>query len=176
MKNPRTLRWGFVSGRTLPALAALAAVAAAALYGVSERRAAETCLAQLKQIYSAIGLYEFDGGRLPSLAFYPEQPRQDPNGIREALKKFGADPRLFLCPGTPALVRDTGLSYVWNVSLNGRSLKDIRDPVWMLVEVNALDEQIPRPHWGRYHILYTDGRVVLSEAPPEDLNRLLVER
>ena len=42
-------------------------------------------------------------------------------------------------------------------------------PVAGLVEVQAVSDSVPAPHFGHYNILYTDGRVESSAQPPPEL-------
>ncbi|MEM7393436.1 MAG: hypothetical protein AAF492_13915, partial [Verrucomicrobiota bacterium] len=169
--RPRPLRSdsGFMDRRWMMLIFISVLAGSVIFYYYSSNRNADRCLENLKQIYLAIGLYEFDTGLLPNLSFYPDRPKEDATSLRVVLEKYGATGKSYLCPSSHGLVRDTGLSYVWNVALNGRTLKEFKDPVWMLVEVNAVSEEVPPPHLGRYHILYTDGQVALSDRPPSDI-------
>jgi hypothetical protein len=39
----------------------------------------------------------------------------------------------------------------------------------MIVELNALSDAVPAPHFGAYNILNTDGSVKRSKQPPAEL-------
>ncbi|OGV42554.1 MAG: hypothetical protein A2X46_04625 [Lentisphaerae bacterium GWF2_57_35] len=141
------------------------------VYTISlEQIEANQCENRLHRLYSALEQYEIDRGMLPHVAFFPDDPKQDSDSLPTALAAYVAGPEIYICPATPKLFQDTGLTYVWNVELNGKKLRDSKEPVWILTEINALSDQVPAPHWRRYHILYTDGSVRHSRTPPKSLN------
>ena len=132
----------------------------------AERFARRECRRHLEQIYAALELYEAEKGRLPDLAFYPEDAFNDEGSLRVFLARRGFDPDLAVCPGTPAAVRRRGLSYVWNVKMNGARLARGRRR-WLLTEISALSPDVPAPHMGHYFVLYSDGTIESArEAPP----------
>jgi prepilin-type processing-associated H-X9-DG protein len=160
---------GFTLIEWLFLLAVLLAVAASALHAVHRRAEGRHCEANLRRLYSALELYEIDRGSLPRLALFPDEPKQDADSLLVALRPFGADAEVCVCPALPAGHRAIGLTYLWNVQLNGRKLKGPGAPSWMLVEISALSDNIPPPHSGGYNILYTDGQVQRSKTPPPGL-------
>lgn len=155
---------------TVALLMVIAACGALILRGY---RRAETCRANLREIYAVLEMYEIENGTLPSLALFPDDPKNDEDSLRVFLESQGVSGDLCLCPTSPRVVRETGLSYLWNVNLNGKKLSGFKDPEWMIVEINALSDQVPAPHYGAYHILYTDGRVEASREPPPELREEL---
>jgi hypothetical protein len=134
-----------------------------------EHAAAHQCEERLRQIYKALEQYEIERGVLPHAAFFPDDPKQDSDSLITALAAYVAGNEVYICPAAALLIKETGLTYVWNVDLNGKKLRDSNDAVWMLTEINALSDQVPPPHWWRYHILYTDGTIHHSRTPPEGL-------
>ena len=44
------------------------------------------------------------------------------------------------CPSSPKIIKDKGLTFLWNDSLNGKDIDGIRkkDKAWLLVELNAI--------------------------------------
>lgn len=130
---------------------------------------AHQCRQNLEKIFHILTLYELEHGQLPSLALFPEEPLLDNESLLVVLRAYGMDPAWGICPAAAGVIRDHGLSYLWNTALNHRSLSSLIEPVWMLVDLQALDDRIPGPHFGGYHILYTDGRVERSMHPPHTL-------
>lgn len=148
------------------------AVGWAAIYYLRQRRLIRECRDRLWNIYTALEMYEIDRGTLPRLAFFPNDPREGSDSLAVVLQPYTAMENLAICPAAPPAHRALGLTYVWNVELNGRKLHAPGVTRWMLVELNALSDSVPPPHLGRYHILYTDGQIELSRNPPQDLRRL----
>jgi prepilin-type processing-associated H-X9-DG protein len=151
------------------AAAALAVLSAVVVVAVRRHSLGQRCAANLRRIYSAMELYEIDRGTLPRLALFPDEPKQDNDSLPVALRPFGAEGDVCVCPSLPADHRALGLTYVWNVQLNGKKLKGAGPPAWMLVEVSALSDNVPPPHPGGYNVLYTDGSVQRSRTPPPGL-------
>ncbi len=134
---------------------------------------ARKCERDLQAIYRAVEMHEINHGALPRIAFYADQPLEDERSMVRVLGNYGVPPEVFRCPCSHPVVRDTGLSYVWNVDVNGLHLLQIEDPVWMVAEVSALSGEVPRPFMGRVPVLFTDGRVEwLSRVPASLRNRL----
>ena len=127
------------------------------------------CQTNLKAIYEALQLYEINNGVLPSLAMYPEDALTESDSIVKVLQQYGLDPDRLICPAAPAVVKEHGVSYLWNTAVNGTSLRDRQEPTWLLVDIQALDDELPGPHLGSYLILYTDGQVERSPMPPRSL-------
>ncbi len=127
------------------------------------------CSDQLIRIYQALELFEMDRGSLPHLAFYPDEPMTDPDSIRVVLEEYGVDPHAWVCPASHPLITNLGLSYIWNTRLNGANLRGFDERQWMLIEVNALSDDVPAPHLGYYNVLYSDGKVERISDPAESL-------
>ncbi|HOW97686.1 MAG TPA: type II secretion system protein [Kiritimatiellia bacterium] len=142
------------------------------VHHVRQQRLTRRCAEQLWHIYTALEMYEIDRGTLPRLAFFPNDPKQDADSLFTVIQPYTASEGLTVCPALPPAQRALGLTYVWNVENNGRKLHPPGVARWMLVEISALSDSVPPPHEGRYHILYSDGQVELSENPPPDLRRL----
>ena len=130
-----------------------------------------TCQMNLIQIYKAVELYTIEHKTLPSLAFYPDSPQRGTDSMIRVLRNYGLDPACTVCPATPDPVRWTGLSYVWNPSLNGKRFEDFQDPVWMVVDIQAVSTEVPAPHLGTYLVLYSDGTILETQEPPAVLRR-----
>ena len=139
------------------------------LYQVSLQK---DCAVHLGRLYRAMELYEIDRGTLPRLAFFPDDPKQDPDSLRVALEAYGADSGGCVCPTAPNIQTELGLTYVWNVKLNNRKMPRDEEPEWMLVEISALSVDVPAPHLGQYNVLYTDGKVRRVKYPLQELKGL----
>jgi hypothetical protein len=113
--------------------------------------------------------YEIDQGTLPDLKFFPDDPLGDRRSLAVELARYGVERELCVCPAAPASIRRTGLAYLWNFRLNGKQLQSPGGRRWVLVEIHALSDQVPPPHLGRYHVLYTDGTIERSREPPPEL-------
>lgn len=126
---------------------------------LQELRHSFECQAHLRSLYHALELYEMERGALPKLAFFPDIPQEDTDSLRVVLEAFGAGGSACLCPSAPPNLQELGLTYVWNVRLNGRKIPRGQAREWMLVDIQALSTDVPAPHLGRYHVLYSDGTV-----------------
>jgi hypothetical protein len=160
---------GFVLIELLAVATALLGVAAGIYFVIHQNMMIRKCANNLRGIYTALEMFEIDRGALPRLAFYPDHSKLDNDSLLAALQPYGARTDIFICPAAPVIQKDTGLTYIWNVQLNGRKLRGSEPPAWMIVEMNALSDSVPAPHFGAYHILYTDGRVQRSKKPPAGL-------
>lgn len=162
-------RAGFVAWVWL--LIVLMVVSIFVAFRVLNRRLVDTreCRARLQRIYAALELYEFNEGRLPELAFYPTGPLTSAESLVTALSRYGLRPSDCVCPASGHAIRESGLSYLWNPNLNQHALGASAQPVWMLVEVEAINPQLAPPHLSGYHILYSDGTVKSAKAIPHDI-------
>ena len=124
---------------------------------------------QLKEMYRVLARYEQQHGRLPALEMYPGNPRESESSLLHVLAQFDASPDLAVCPSAHPVLKQHGLSFLWNSALNHGSFRDRKDITWVLVDIQALDDRVSGPHFGSYHILYTDGRVERSPSPPHSL-------
>ena len=127
------------------------------------------CQQNLRAVYKALQLYELENGKLPVLPLFPEDVRADADSILNVLGAFGLEESMLLCPSAPRSVREHGIGYLWNPAVNGASLQDRAEATWLLVDIQALDDQLPGPHFGNYLILYTDGNIDQLQLPPRSL-------
>jgi len=128
------------------------------------------CRENLARIYQSLEMYELAHGSLPRLAFFAEEPRSDSESICVVLESYGLSPETFVCPSAHPLVAKTGLSYIWNTRLNGRSMQDFYEKQWMLVEIEAISLDVNFPHFGACQVLYTDGSIERMRNPAGVLN------
>ena len=128
------------------------------------------CRANLTQVYKALELYSLERGTLPNLAFYPESPQRGGDSLVKILRKFGLDHHA-ICPSAPDAVAWTGLTYVWNPMLNGKRFEEIQEPVWIVVDIQAVSTEVPPPHLGAYLVLYSDGSILETQDPPAVLRK-----
>lgn len=160
---------GFVLIELLAVAAVLIGLAAGIYTAVHQNMLTRKCANNLRNIYTALENFEVDRGTLPRAAFYPDDPKQDNDSLPVTLQPYRVPSNIYICPSAPAVQKDTGLTYVWNVQLNGRKLHGSGAPAWMIVELNALSDAVPAPHFGAYNILYADGSVRRSKIPPVGL-------
>lgn len=148
----------------------LAILAGAIAYSVfrAEKRARQ-CIQHLRHLYLALEMYELDHGTLPHMAFYPDDARYAANSMLVVLDPYAITSEIGLCPGSHEVVREHGLSYIWNANLNGKPLHEQSGQTWLVTELSALSDQVPAPHLGRYITLYADGRIARSRKPPAGL-------
>ena len=153
----------------LPTAGAVAALAFALFLGLRHRAWNRGCEANLVSIYEKLRAYSLDRETLPALSFFPDDVFTDPDSLYTVLAPYGLRAEECVCPAIKRHLGDLGITYVWNVRLNGRAWEDLGSAAWLLVEINALSRNAPRPHGGHYHILYADGRVERSPYPPPGL-------
>lgn len=166
-------RAGFTLWELLWVIAAMGLLGLLLSAYLRSRADANLCMDRLRQIYTALEMYEMDHGALPDLAFFPPNPRTDAHSLRVALEPYLAvEP---ICPAAPPSHRELGMTYVWNVANNRRRLGPHDPPSWLLVELTALSDEAPPPHFGAYHVLYTDGRILRSRTAPNELRTALLK-
>lgn len=163
-------------GHVLVRLLFLVALAAAVFF-IQHRMAVDAagdqaCKDNLRSLFRALELYEMDRGTLPTLAFFPDDPQNDADSLRTILEPYGAEAHFAICPAIHPVLRDLGLTYVWNHKLNGRRLPRSGPPRWMLIEMTAASADLPAPHGGHYNVLYTDGTVHEVHNPLQEFNGL----
>lgn len=171
-KKARGHRAGFTLAETVVVLFLLACIGAAAWHVSRQIMLRKQCKRNLYAIYNALELYEIDRGTLPRLAFLPDRPRTDRDSPLIVLRSYCSDLDVFVCPAAPAHYRETGLTYIWNIALNGRKLRGMEPPVWVMTELEALSDTVPAPHLGVYNVLFTDGHVRKMRMPPEGLREM----
>jgi hypothetical protein len=162
-------RAGFSLNQLLLSVVALCGIAGGTHYYMRHVALAEEAKKNLNLIYMALEWYEMENGQLPDLAFFPENPREDGDSLLVALKRFGVDERMTVCPSAPQSIQDLGLNYVWNVRLNGRRLYQPGLREWVLVDIHAISPSVPYPYLRGYSILFSDGVVEWSKVPPTGL-------
>ncbi|HMP74820.1 MAG TPA: hypothetical protein PKE12_00850 [Kiritimatiellia bacterium] len=138
---------------------------------VQVRRTA-ACAENLQSIYRALELYELERGVLPTLAYFPDQPMEDADSLRTVLEPYGLNGQRCLCPASHRFIQSEGLTYIWNVGLNGQRMPRGEETTWMLVDISALTDDVPAPHLWRYNVLYSDGTVKRARSPLRELQGL----
>ncbi len=171
-KRKNRFRGGFTLAELMVVLFLSACIAAVGWHVTRQVMMRKHCKRNLYAIYNALELYEIDRGTLPRLAFFPDRPHTDPDSPLVVLRPYCSDASVFVCPAAPPHYRETGLTYIWNTALNGRKLRGMDPPVWILTELQALSDSVPAPHLGVYNVLYTDGHVRKMRVPPEGLREM----
>jgi len=128
---------------------------------------ARFCKENLSKIYSALEQYEADHGRLPAIAFFPEDVLADSESLCRVLETYGISPTNCICRATAIPLRETGITYLWNSSVNRAPFYDLAPTDWLVTEVNAMNDAVPAPHNGEYHVLYANGEIREQEIPPD---------
>jgi len=172
MKKCKRLDAGFAPYHMLWLLLALAVLATGAWRWHRASTRIKQCESNLLNIYRALELYELHHGRLPVMAFYPDDPRHAPDSLLVVLDPYAVSGDLGYCPNAHARIQKHGLSYVWNTKMNGQRLNEPTPPVWLLSDIGTLSKTIKPPHFRRYLILYSDGSIVRSKNPPDDIRRI----
>jgi hypothetical protein len=167
-----TRRAGHVLTKVVVLVAVLLLAVATLYYVLYQMSMQQSCGKNLLQIHRALQLYEIDRGTLPRLAFFPDDAKQDADSMRVVLEPYGADGTTCECPSLPGVLGELGLTYVWNVRLNGKKTPRDDQPTWMLVEICALSSDVPAPHMGQYNVLYSDGKVRRVKNPLQELQGL----
>ncbi len=129
----------------------------------------QICEDNLKKIYRALEQFENDRGVLPTLAYFPADPQADSDSLPVALESYGADAHTCICPAMHLVLREMGLTYIWNSSLSGKRIPRSGAPVWMLVEMTAISSDLPAPHIHQFNVLYSDGSVKHVTNPLKEL-------
>lgn len=155
--------------RILFLLACLGMVLSVLLFVLVQVRRTAACADNLKSIYRALELYEMERGTLPTLAYYPDSPMEDADSLRVVLEPYGLGAARCICPNARPIQRAEGLTYIWNVQLNGERIPRAEHTTWLLVDMEALAEDVPAPHLRRYNVLYSDGTVKRVRTPRRDL-------
>ena len=172
MKASSGGRSGHVLTKVVLLVAILLLAVSILYYVLYQMSMQQVCTRNLEHLYRAVEMYEIDRGTLPRLAFFPDDAKQDRDSLRVVLEPYGGDPSACVCPTLPDVLTELGLTYVWNVKLNGKKIPRNGDPQWMLVEICALSPDVPAPHLGQYNVLYTDGKIRRVKNPLQDLEGL----
>ncbi len=142
--------------------------------GALNRAKRQVCEHNLKQIYQGLLMKDlFDGG-LPKISFYSKDPKKDPNSLLRVLGPEYAG--VLVCPCIPEDIKKSGLTYVFNDELGGKSLDTVprRRTTWLVMGMTAVvrDPKDPRklagqqPHSGGVNVLYADGHIEFTKTPP----------
>ncbi|WP_372932073.1 H-X9-DG-CTERM domain-containing protein, partial [Mariniphaga sediminis] len=137
-----------------------------AYHYVNDSEKQNECKENLLEIYKQLVLFQKKEGALPNASFYPSFPFIDDNSLNVIL---GKPAKHFLnCPSiNKDISKRVGLTYIWNSELNGKRLKDIKDPsnIWLIADVAAVHEWMVEKryagHSGGVNVLFADGSVRL---------------
>ncbi|MCM8777105.1 MAG: type II secretion system GspH family protein [Candidatus Omnitrophica bacterium] len=129
--------------------------------GVQKGRERE-CINNLQQIHKAIVMFEMDNGHLPYIKFFPASS-SDPKGLNNILSPYGITGSILFCPSIPEQLNRYGTNYIWNDTVNGKSVDSLPSNTWLMTEMTAVSKNIPGPHTGRFSILYAGGNAQIGE-------------
>lgn len=153
-----------IKGFTLTEIAAVAAIVSTLSLGgyqLVKKGKDSVCINNLKQIGQAIAMFEADHDSIPNAVFYPGNIN-DPKGIHNILKRYGASADLFFCPSVSSEFNKYGTNYLWNEAASKQ--KQISNPagIWLMTEITSLYPELPTPHTGGYGMLYADGHAAIG--------------
>ncbi len=163
---------GYVLIRILSLILVIGAIMSALSLVVIEIRGSIACANNLESIYRALSLYEVERGSLPALAYFPDDPIDDSDSLAVMLEPYGLTRSHCICPAAREIQRNEGQTYLWNIALNGQRIPHNAEPVWMLVDMNALSDEVPASHLGGYNVLFSDGKVRRMRDPRRTLLNL----
>ena len=158
-----------------------------AFTAVKDKSKQQKCAHNLRQLGMAIQMFTADNdGRLPTAAFFPTKAtkKRGLKSIHEVLASYAGNKDLFKCPGAPDAINKLGIAYLWNDLGNNFLLDNLENPgtTWIMADISAaatvIDKElaeekkidlsvIPPAHVGGYNVLYADGHVKWSKAPPK---------
>ena len=160
---------GFTITELLVVTSILSAIPVSSYIGAKEKAVQVQCGSQLRQIGMAVNMFTISEGKYPDAEFYPDKPLKDPRSISAMLKPYGGGKKLFICPTAPPVLKEKGLTYLWNDELSGKLPSRIKNPsnTWMMVDITAAHkDKSVSSHLGGYNILYADGHVAWSSQVP----------
>gem|GEM_PF-963626 len=153
-----------IKGFTLVEIASVAAIVSTLSLGgyqLVKKGKDSVCINNLKQIGQALAMFEADHDGFPEAVFYPKDTN-DPRGVHNLLKKYGATSQLFFCPAVSQEFNRYGTNYLWNESVKGKQSSDASN-VWLMTEITSLYPELPTPHTGGYGVLYADGHAAIGK-------------
>jgi len=127
----------------------------------------------LKQVYLLLQAQMITEG-YPKAAFYPKgDPKTDPQSIVRLVQ--GAPPQLFVSPFAPPALKEKGLTYAWNDTVNGKQPDAVPGNTWLMIDVVAFvaDPKVERP--SKYLVLYADGKAEAVTTLPADIVKAVKE-
>ena len=176
MSESRSRRWsrGFTLVEVVAVTGIMSALYSGGNYHYAITQANEVKgISNLRQVYIMLVAQSLTDG-LPKAAFYPKgDPRKDPASIVKLLQ--GAPAELFISPFAPDGLKQKGLTFAWNDTVNGRELDQLPRGTWLLIDLAAFiaDPKIPKPE--RYFMLYADGRCASVKTLPPDIQKVVKE-
>lgn len=165
-------RGGFTTAEVLIVTGILTALGGNGFQNVTNKAHQVTCFNQLRQIFLAFQMMANNDEPLPQAWFYPpdNHPNREKYNIVNLMAAQGVPAQFFICPSAPEELKARRICYLYNDRLSNRNLDNIENPAgtWLMMDVNAVSEEIPAAHNGGCNILYCDGHVkwMASSAIP----------
>ena len=158
-----------IAGRFVMMLIVVALAVAGLTGWIRDMAHTRSCKANLSKIYTALEQYEADVGRLPAIDYFPEDVLADAESLCRVLQPYGISPTNCICQATALPLRVTGITYLWNSTVSRTPFYDLAPTDWLITEVNAMNDAVPAPHNGAYHVLYANGEIREQPLPPDHL-------
>lgn len=158
---------GFTATELLIVTTLLSSLPVSRFIGVRNKAFQTQCASNLRQIGLAVNMFVMSEGKYPNALFFPREPLKNPRSIVVILKPYGLKGKMFICPTSPPILKEKGLTYLWNDALSGKAPYRLRNTsrTWMMIDITAVDKRVSS-HFGGYNILYADGHVSWSSNPP----------
>lgn len=159
----RTRRRGFTTVEVLVVTGILTTLGAGGFPNVTNKAHQVECFNQLRQIYAAFQVMAAEDEPLPQAWFYPpdNHPYREQYNLVNIMTRNGVPKQFFICPSAAEEIKQRGMCYLYNDRLSNRNLDGVEDPAgtWLMMDVNAVTDQIPAAHYGGCNVLYCDGHV-----------------
>jgi prepilin-type N-terminal cleavage/methylation domain-containing protein/prepilin-type processing-associated H-X9-DG protein len=150
---------------TIGIIVVLVAIAVPASQRLIHKGRATQCLANLRNLGSAMQLYLNDHNNLmPTLVTARQSKDSEEQAIDNTLDEYTQDERVFRCSAdSKHLYETTGTSYLWNNLLNGQDTSSL-NVFGFIKDGTRIPVIFDKEGWHKYrdvqvNILYADGHV-----------------
>lgn len=158
---------GFSVTEVLAVATMLSTVPMGAYVRAKQKGVQTECVGNLQQIGQMLVMYYHEHGEYPKAAFYPKDPKNGADSIRNVLE--GIPDKMWVCPSLPDKLKEKGLGFVYNDSIGGARGFSNPGKKWVLIEINCVSKKAPPPHPEGYNVLFADGRVITTKRLPSKI-------
>jgi prepilin-type processing-associated H-X9-DG protein len=156
-------RLGFTAVEVLAVAGILTGLGGNAFVGSTSKAHQTACQQQLRQIGMAMQMRTMTGEPLPRVWFYPPDPPHPARNQYHLAKVMSSEvpAQMFICPGAPPAIQKRGICYIYNDKLGGKLPDQLPNPAqtWLMMDVNAVSQDVPPAHNGGGNVLFADGHV-----------------